>query len=104
MALATVDTKDGVSWSGAVTASPVTFLLLGGRYMYAASAADTTQALQVALPDGTTFIPVGSTTNLTTAAGTAVVDLPAGTYKAVFVTVTAVQGFVQKVPYNTSRW
>ncbi len=95
------DTKDGVSYTGARTANSPTFLILGGKYMYYASAPSTSSALNILLPDESTYVAVGSsTTGTTSAVGPVVVDLVPGTYQLVFVATGDVQGFLQKIPYT----
>lgn len=97
MAVTTYDSKDGVSFTGAVTASVIVFTLLGGKYAFFSTAADTTNVLSVLSPDGSTYIAVDSET---TAAFYKVLDLVPGTYKVVATTVTVAAGGVQKIPYN----
>ena len=97
MALATTDTKDGVTYTGATSSTVGSFVLLGGKYLVYATAAGTSNVLNILMPDGTTYSPVDSET---TTAFAKVVDLPPGTYDIVVVSVSAVQGGVVKIPYN----
>jgi hypothetical protein len=93
--------KDGVTFTGA-TGNVGPFSVLGGKYLFFATAAGTSNALQTLMPDGSTFQSVGASTNLTTSAGTAVVDLPAGTFRFTIVTVSAVQGGLVRIPYRAA--
>lgn len=102
MTLAITDHKDGLVFTGAVTASAIKFTLLGGQYFYAISASDTTSELDILLPDGTTYQSVGSSTKLTTAAGAATVNLPPGSYQIAIASVAAVQGLLVRVPYRSA--
>lgn len=96
MALATNDSKDGITYTGATgTVGP--FTVLGGKYAFYATAAGTSNVLNILMPDGSTYSPVQSET---TSAFYVMVDLPPGTYDIVVVTSTAVQGGVVKIPYN----
>lgn len=97
MTYALTDYKDGVIYTGAQTANTPTFTLLGGTYAWDTSAASTSQALQVLMPDGTTYQAVAS---LTTAAAHTVVQLAPGTYRIVFVATGDVQGSINYVPYG----
>jgi hypothetical protein len=99
MTVATFDTGDGITFTGATgNVGPVH--LLGGRYMYFVSAAGTSQELDMLMPDASTYQAVSTSTTLTTSAGTAVVDLPAGTYRFTIVTSGAVQGGLVRIPYR----
>jgi len=98
VAYALSDTKDGISFTGGRTANSPVFTLLGGRYMYAMTAASGSSVLNMQMPDGS-YIAVGASTTLTTSAGNATVDLPGGTYEVVLVATADVAGFVQRVPY-----
>ncbi len=97
MAITLTDYKDGVSFTGAVTASVIVFTLLGGKYAAFCTAADTTNVLSLLSPDGSTYIAVDSET---TAAFYKVLDLVPGTYKIVVTTATVAAGGIQKIPYN----
>lgn len=101
MALALNDWKDGVTFTGA-TGNVGTFTILGGKYLFFASAAGTSNHLQMLMPDGSKLQDVGSSTNLTTSAGTAVVDLPPGTYQFTIVSAGAVQGGLVRIPYRAA--
>ena len=101
MALAVVDTKDGISYTGETLTTPIVFTLLGGKYIVFGTAAGTTNVLSVLAPDGSTYIAVDSET---TSAFYKMYDLIPGTYQIVVTTSSAVSGGVQKVPYNTSHW
>lgn len=97
MALATVNTNDGFSWTGATGSTVGPFALLGGKYMLATEAAGTSVTLQVVDQAGNA-IPVTNAA-FTTSAGTIMVDLPPGSYQVVVVSASGVAGFLQKVPY-----
>lgn len=96
MALATDDSGDGITLTGARTANQPTFRLLGGKYYYASTAPSTSIDLEIKMPDGSFMIV---TTQLT-AAGKAVLDLPMGTYRLTLVATADVAVFVQKIAYN----
>ena len=83
----------------------------GGRYAVAVSATFSggTVELQYLGPDGTTFLSIKNHFNNTTtavelpigsfaSAGVFVLDLPAGTYKFVITTATAVYASIMRVP------
>jgi hypothetical protein len=98
MTLAVTDYKDGVLYTGLVTAGTVgPFYLLGGKYLWVSQAASTSQQLQVLGPDGSTYLAVNAQT---TSAVSQALDLPPGTYEIVCVATGALMGFLQKVPYN----
>jgi hypothetical protein len=99
MTLATQNSQDGVNYTGAVSASVITFRLLGGKYRWSTTAADTSQTLSILLPDGTTYQSISA---LTTAAASTVLDLPPGSYELTFSTATAVEGSLQKIPYSVN--
>lgn len=99
MALVTTDSKDGFVYTGATGSTVGPFTLLGGKYLFYATAAGTSNVLNILAPDGTTYTPVNSQT---TSAFATAVDLPPGTYEIVVVSVSAVQGGLVKVPYNPS--
>jgi len=98
MALSTVFNSDGVAFTGA-TVDFGPFTLLGGRYAFGTSAPDTSIALQVLMPDGTTY---QNASVALVAAGFATYDLPPGTYKFDIVTTAAVQAFLVRVPYRAA--
>lgn len=56
--------------------------------------------LQMLMPDGTTYVSVLAATF--TADGAKIVDLPAGTFKIVITTATAVQGSLVRVPFRAA--
>ena len=89
--------EDGVRFTGARTANTVSFRLLGGKYAWAQSAASTSSALSLLMPDGSTYQSISA---LTTSAAYTVLDLPPGSYNITFVATSDVQGSVTKVPYN----
>lgn len=82
-----------------VSATNAAFTLAGGRYLTCAVATfgGGSVKLQRLAGDGTTYVSVSSTTDFT-AAGCAAVDLPAGTYKFLITTSTAVFATVDRVP------
>jgi hypothetical protein len=100
MALATNTWGDGYTYTGATgTVGP--FVILGGKYLFFATAAGTSNTLEMLMPDGT-YIAVGSTTTFSTSAATAMIDLPPGTYQNVVVTSTAVAGGLVRIPYRAA--
>ena len=100
MAATIQDHQDGFTYTGARSETVGPKVILGGKYLFFNTAADTTSALQMKMPDGS-FIAVGSTTNFTTSAATAMIDLPPGTYQIVIVSAgTNVAGGLVKIPYN----
>ena len=106
MALATTDFKDGVAFTGAVSASTITFTLLGGRYVFAVAAQSTSATLSMLLPDGSTYItclPAYGANPLLAATADlmSVFDLCPGTYQLTFTATSGVAGCVIKVPYRT---
>ena|SRR5487761_504338 len=98
MAIAVVDFKNGITFTGAAGGDAPVFTVLGGRYAVAVAGTwnSGTATLEVLMPDGTTYLAV---LTAFTADGSAIVDLPANTYKFAFATVTTVQGFVLPVHY-----
>ena len=97
MSLVTNDWKDGITFTGATTGTVGPFTVLGGKYVFYATAAGTSVVLNILMPDGSTYSPAYSET---TSAFFQMIDLPPGTYEVVVTTSTAVQGGVIKVPYN----
>jgi hypothetical protein len=88
--------SDGFSFSAESTdVGP--YPLLGG--VYAISMAATwgggNVALQQLMPDGSTYLAI---LTAFTADGSALVDLPPGTYKLAVTTATALQGSLVRVP------
>lgn len=83
------------------SAAPGPVPIQGGRYSVMAQATfgGGSVKLQATLPDGTTYISVGSSTDFT-AANTAlvVVELPPGSYKATITTATAVTMTLVRIP------
>jgi hypothetical protein len=100
MALATHDTADGIVYTGATSSTVGPFVLLGGKYLFFAGAAGTSNTLNMLLPDGSTYIAVGTSTTFSTSAGSAPIDLPPGTYEIVVVSASAVAGGLVKIPYR----
>jgi hypothetical protein len=100
MSLATHDTKDGITYTGATTGTVATFTILGGKYLHLGSAAGTSVVLNIICPDGSTAVPVNSQT---TSAFAAMVDLPPGEFNIVVTTSAAVTGGLVRVPYLPSR-
>ena len=99
MALATNNWNDGFTYTGATGSTVGPFTILGGKYLFFGSAAGTSAILNILGPDGSTFLPV----NAQTTSGYAVaVDLPAGTYEIVVVSVSAQQGGLVRVPYRAA--
>lgn len=96
MSLVTNDSKNGLTYTGA-TGSTIKFTLLGGKYFLFGSATDTSNTLNMLLPDGTSYQAVDSET---TSAFSKSIDLPAGSFEIVTVSSTAVQGGIVAVPYN----
>lgn len=83
-----------------ISATTAAFTLtLGGYYDVAASATwgGGNAHLQRMLPDGSTFVDVGASTNFT-ANGAVIVQLPPGTYKFTVTTAAAVYLSVSRVP------
>lgn len=95
MALASVDSKDGISYTGATSSTVGPFTILGGNYVFYGTAADTSAVLNVLCPDGSTYTPAYSET---TSAYFQQVYLPPGTYEIVVVSASAQQGGLVKVP------
>jgi len=101
MTVAVNEWNDGFTFTGAVSdVGP--YSLLGGKYLFFASAAGTSNKLQMLLPDGSTYQDVGTSTSLTTSAGTAPIDLPPGRYKLAITTVSGVQGGLVRIPYRAA--
>lgn len=102
MTVAVSEWNDGFTFTGA-TSDVGPYTILGGKYLFFASAAGTSNALQMLMPDGSTYQAVGgSGTALTTSAGNATVDLPPGKYKFAITTVSAVQGGLVRIPYRAA--
>lgn len=101
MALTLNDYKDGVTFTGA-TGNVGPFTILGGKYLFFASAAGTSDELDMLMPDGSTYQAVSTATTLTTSAGAAPVDLPPGSYRFTITTVSAVQGGLVRIPYRAA--
>ncbi len=82
-----------------ISATTAAFLLYGGKYAMTVHATwgGGNVHLQILLPDGSTYLDVGSSTNFT-ADGFAVVDLPPGSYKFTVTTATAVYVSVTRIP------
>jgi len=98
MALGTNDFKDGITYTGALTATPVgPFVLLGGKYLWTTSAPSTSTTLEILMPDGSTYQAVIAAV---TAASSTMLDLPPGTYQIIFTATGAVQGSLVKVPMS----
>lgn len=88
--------SDGALFSN-ISATTAAFRLLGGKYAIAAAATGSgTMGLQTLGPDGATFIAVH--TAFAAVTGFATVDLPAGQYKFVIATFTAVYASIARVP------
>lgn len=98
MALATTDSKDGVSFTGARTANTISFVLLGGKYGWGTTAPSTSSTLQIIMPDASAVNVIAAVT----AAGYTVLDLVPGSYQLIFTATGDTAGFVQKIPYNPS--
>src|SRR5579859_3012038 len=92
--------NDGTAQTG-LSATTAGFYLLGGRYAFGVNATwgGGNAQLQVLMPDGTTYIAAAASF---TADGTAVYDLPPGTYKLAITTATALQFFLVRVPYRAA--
>src|SRR5579872_3874109 len=97
MALSFSDYRDGIVYQGATASTIGPFHLQGGKYFLYGSAADTTNTLDILLPDGSTYQAVDSET---TTAFSKMIDLPAGQFKIVTNSSTAVQGGLVKIPYQ----
>lgn len=82
-----------------VAATSAVFKLQGGLYDFAAVATwgGGSAKLQMLAPNGSTWLDVGSSTNLTTD-GHATASLPAGDYKITIATATAVYAAVSRIP------
>lgn len=91
-------TGDAQKWSN-ISATPATFFLLGGRYLFlvVATWGGGGVELDIVGPDGTTLIPASAGTTLT-ANGGGVVDLPPGQYSFTITTATAVYGSITRIP------
>jgi hypothetical protein len=100
MTQVTNDSKDGLTASGIAASATIDFVLLGGRYFVAVDDSGTAAGtLNVLMPDGQ-YLAIGTSTTFA-AAGTAVVDLPAGSYQwAAGSGITLGSLVVQKVPYR----
>lgn len=96
--MAVLFSNDGMTATG-LSATPTAVPLLGGRYAFgvAATWGGGNVQLQVLMPDNSTYIAAGVAL---TANGTAVYDLPPGTYQVAITTATAVQFFLVRVPYR----
>jgi hypothetical protein len=92
--------NDGTAQTG-LSATPPAFHLLGGRYAFGVNATwgGGNAVLNILMPDGTTFIAAAAAF---TADGTAVYDLPPGTYQVAITTATALQFFLVRVPYRAA--
>lgn len=99
MAFAQNDVNDGGTFTGARTANIPTYRLLGGKYWVGTTTPSTSTALNILMPDGTTYLAVGTTTSFT-AAGNAVVDLPPCTVQFILVATGDVAGGIVKIPYS----
>lgn len=75
------------------------FALKGGRYGVAAVATwgGGSAKLEILLPDGTTWVSVGSSTDFTDD-GFALVDIPPGQYRVAIATATGVYASIDRVP------
>lgn len=82
-----------------IAATTAAFKLRGGKYAVSvvATFGGGSVKLQRLLPDNSTLVSIGSSTDFTTA-GTAVVDLGPGTYEFVIATATAVYAEIIRVP------
>jgi hypothetical protein len=91
---------DWISFTGASTTQGP-FTLLGGLYGVGVSATfgGGSVTLQTLMPDGSTYVTCLAPF---TAAGTALVNLPPGTYQVAIATATAVQCFVVRTPYRAA--
>ena len=89
---------DGKAFSN-ISATTAAFSLLGGKYGVAgvATFGGGSVKLQTLGPDGTTWLSVGTATDLA-AAGYAVIDLPAGQYRFTIATATAVYASIWRIP------
>lgn len=101
MTVAVTNWDDGFTFTGA-TANVGPYPLLGGKYLFFASAAGTSTELDMLMPDGTSYQAVSTATTLTTSAGVAPVDLPPGSYRFTITTVSAVQGGLVRIPYRAA--
>lgn len=74
-------------------------LVIGGLYQVSAHATwgGGNADLQILLPDGVTYLSMGSATKLT-ADGFATIYLPPGTYQVVITTSTAVYWAIARIP------
>lgn len=82
-----------------ISATTALFTLTGGKYAVDvhASFGGGNIHLQKLLPDGSTLLDVGSSTNFT-GDGTVAVDLGPGQYKFVITTATAVYAQIVRIP------
>ena len=102
MAIAVVDSGgDGITFTGGGDGDTAKFRVLGGRYAVGVTATFSAGniAFNVLMPDGTTYI---AAMTAFTAAGTAVVDLPPGSFEFVITTATNAQGFISRVPFRAA--
>lgn len=88
--------SDGFKFSN-ISATTAPFSLLGGEYAITAVATwgGGSVTLEILAADNTTYVPV---LVAITANSFATLDLPAGTYKLVVATATAIYVAVQKIP------
>ena len=100
--MAVTNYGDGFTVTAGITAgSPYgPFSLLGGKYMFTTTAPSTTLAVNIRAADGT-YIALGTSTNFTTSAGTAVVDLPPCQVE-VAVSSTSVGFSMIRIPYRAA--
>lgn len=89
---------DGAGFSN-ISASTAAFALKGGSYGIAVAATfgGGSVKLQRLALDGSTYVSMSSSCDYT-AAGGAIVNLPAGTYRFTIATATAVYAEVQGIP------
>lgn len=88
--------------NGGAGATSAAFNLVGGRYLLEIAAAGSggTAVVQKLGPDGATYNTVPPITAALTAAGSAVYDLPTGSYKIATTVLTAVYAGITRIPQD----
>lgn len=87
---------DGVTWS-VINATPAVFRLEGGEYAFGATATfgGGSLVIQKLHADGSTYLSVHTAL---TAEGFITFKAPAGTYRLLIATATAVTAFIERIP------
>ena len=107
MAITVTYNNDGVVYTGARTASVLTFSLLGGRYMFSSVAPSTSTTLEMLLPDASTYvicIPVVGVNPLLNATTQlcSVFDLPPGSFQIIWTATGDTAGSLIRIPYRAA--